>query len=257
MIFTLAVLAIIAIVLVYAFATFESLGSGRQVQANYLTAPGTPCTDPTLPSNITNVEQSAAFVEASGGLCYNYIEGQTVGSGATNQTLVFNYYNGTVIYPCGTFPAELIASQMDVAVSPAFAVEYIQLNTNASSLNDTYDCGANPPAAGVVSVQYIEVTIPALPEVNVTLYSPTGGQPVTGLKAVLTLAGSNYTISFGVSQSSPLLPGQSTSAIQVVNQAVTNTTQIYPMRISGTFLDGPAFVYQVQVVIASPYASAQ
>jgi hypothetical protein len=258
-IFAVLVVVIIALILFYAVVEVNPLDSGQHGQATYLSAPGTACTDPALPANIAKIEQSAAFINASGGSCYSYVSGQAGNSfGDTNETLVFNLYNGTVIYPCGTFPAEQITSQIEVTPSPAYAVESIHVNTDTSTLNDIYSCGPTPPGAGVVSVEYIEVTIPAIPEVNVTLYSPQGGQPVTSLSAVITLAGSNYTVAFGeVTQSSPLLPGHTASAIQVVGtQAIANTTQLDPMKITGGFLDGQTFSYQVQVVVANTYAPA-
>jgi hypothetical protein len=103
----------------------------------------------------------------------------------------------------------------------------------------------------VVSVDDVESTIPAVPQLNLTL-AASGGRPMTGLHAVLTLDGGFQTFRFnGVTPSSPLKAPRSVSLTEIVLSGVSfSSGEVYPMTISGTFDDGQSFSYVVHVQIA-------
>ena len=121
----------------------------------------------------------------------------------------------------------------------------------------TLDAGAQPPCdlsapVNVVAVTDVESTIPAVPQLNVTLAIPPGGRSVTGLKAVLTLDGGSQTFQFGsVSSNSPLASPRGASSIEIVLSSLSFTAnEVYPMNVSGTFEGGQTFSYLVHVQIA-------
>ncbi len=104
----------------------------------------------------------------------------------------------------------------------------------------------------MASVSDVESTIPAVPQLNVTLTVPAGGSPVASLKAVLTLDGGSQTFLFrSVTSASPLKPPGSASSTEIVLSNLSfNADEVYPMAVSGTYQDGQAFSYLVHVEIA-------
>ena len=98
----------------------------------------------------------------------------------------------------------------------------------------------------------VESTIPAVPQLNVTLGVPPGEGPVASLKAVLTLDGGSQTFRFGgVTSASPLRALGSASSTEITLSNLSfNADEVYPMSISGTYENGQAFSYLVHVEIA-------
>jgi hypothetical protein len=129
----------------------------------------------------------------------------------------------------------------------------------AAILHFTVVSASNPSASGspaeVVSLTGpIPPYTPAGPEVGVTLRN-IGQVPITSLNASLGLPGevsSPYSFVFDVSSSSPLLPGQSIQATRTLVNGGFDSTQEYPLTISGALSNGTRFAYAVQVQIVSP-----
>jgi hypothetical protein len=198
------------------------------------------------------VEQDANFSALSTGLCYNYYGEAPTGGGSVTDTLLFNYYNGTIVYPCGTSPEELVSSQISAVVDSSTGLILSLQMSNGSALNPRVPCDPNSSPVSVVSVQDVESTIPAVPQLNLTLAANAGARPITKLVASLTLDGGKQVFQFDVSQNARLLPGQASSKIEIVLATVSfNPDEEYPLTISGSFDSGQAFSYSETVQIAS------
>ncbi len=79
--------------------------------------------------------------------------------------------------------------------------------------------------------------------------------PVVALKAepdIKGAPGQHYVLSFNVTESSPLEPGQTAAAaMTLINGGFQEGTE-YPVTLSGTLLGGRQFSYSVQAKITSP-----
>jgi hypothetical protein len=204
---------------------------------------------------VQQIEQNPAFVTLTNSLCYSFaLNANATYQGQSFTTFIFNQYNGTVIYPCGTFPAKLIVSQIQVNVilngTEINEIVSMDLNNETTGLNVS-GCTSYLPPVWVHSVMLVPPYTPAGPTIEVNLYAAPGQTPITNLTAVLSLTGKNQTFQFsGVSASSPLLPGQLASQTEtIIGPVSVDTNSIYPMMISGTFQNGQAFSYQVQIQI--------
>jgi hypothetical protein len=94
---------------------------------------------------VQQIGQNPAFVALTGGLCYSYVGNSYSTSPSGNVTaFFFDRYNGTIFYPCGTFPAKLVVSQ--IAVNAIFNGDKIDGITEMVLENDwrqpanTYSC---------------------------------------------------------------------------------------------------------------------
>ena len=120
--------------------------------------------------------------------------------------MTFANYNGTISYPCGDAPLQVPASVILVNVTASQSVLSAQLVAPSQLAYPHESCPPSVPL-DVVSVADVESTIPAVPQLNVTLTVPAGGSPVASLKAVLTLDGGSQTFLFrSVTSASPLKP---------------------------------------------------
>jgi len=238
------------------------LGGGRAprlsstVTVGTLTSAGVACTDPSLSTTAAQAEGDPKFTQLSGGLCYSFLgtNDSTVGNPGTTAVYTFDYYNGSVIYPCGTYPEVLVVSQIQAEVvtnGSGSVVSSAKLVNDTTSLNSGADCGSDRPPVWVVSAQLVEVTIPAVLEVNLTLAAPSPPQQVTGLKAVILVPGANQTIEFaGVTPSSPLSAGRSASQISIITGPAGFTAgEVFEMAIEGQYQGGQPFGYTVQVAL--------
>jgi hypothetical protein len=210
---------------------------------------------------VREIQQNLAFVALTNGLCYSFaLSGNATYQGQSFTTFVFNQYNGTIIYPCGTFPAELTVSQIQVnAVLTGKTVDTITsmyLDNETAGLNVS-GCTSYTPPVFVRSVMLVPRYTPAGPTIEVTLYVSHEQTPITNLTAVLSLTGKNQTFEFsGVSASSPLFQGQLASQTEtVVGPVSVDTNATYPMTIEGSFQDGQTFSYQVTVQIQASSTS--
>jgi hypothetical protein len=254
------VLIAVSAALIYSAYAQDGLPSTSTLSASgvsTVSAPGFPYDDSSVPSAAGQVELNSEFVQLSQGLCYNYI-GESYGEsqGASFAQYTFNYYNGTVFYPCGTFPAELVVGQIRVATPGNGSVSgesTFQFSNDTASLNVYDGCGPNLPPAGVVSAELVIVTIPAVPELSLTLSTVSAQAPIASLTAVLITSGANDTLSFaGVTPSTPALPGTIISQLELINGQVTLTTGgVYDMSIQGSYSDGQNFSYVVTVALVS------
>jgi hypothetical protein len=242
----LAALVVVSILGVYFFYLEGSgLSSGNQTGViTTVSTTGIACGSNSMPQTAQQVEQDPTFTNLSGGLCYNYI-GESLGA------LTFAYYNGMITYPCGDAPLKLPASEILVNVSAAQSVTSAQLLNASEIALQNESCDPSIPMK-VVAVQDVESTIPAVPQLNLTLTVPLGGRSVANLQAVLTLNGGSQTFKFGsVSSTDPLTSPMSISSTEIILSNLSfNANQVYPMTISGTFADGQAFSNQVRVQIA-------
>jgi hypothetical protein len=242
----LAALVAASLVGIYLYVESNGLNSGVQVgEVTAISTTGIGCHDGSMPQAAQNVEQDPAFVNLSNGLCYNYI-GQTQAA-----TMTFAYYNGTIAYPCGDAPLQVPASEILVNVTASQTFLSAKLVSPSQAGYQHEECPPSIPL-GVVSVADVESTIPAVPQLNVTLAVPQGGSPVASLKAVLTLDGGSQTFRFGgVTSASPLRSTQAVSSTEIILSNLSfNADQVYPMVVSGTFADGQAFSYLVHVEVA-------
>jgi hypothetical protein len=258
----LVVVALSAVVLVAAYSAYP-IGTGGPAASTTtietVASPGIACTDPSLSPEVVQVEENPKFVELSDGLCYNFLgagSGGTGGQGTTTTAYTFDYYNGSVVYPCGNLPQELVVSQIEaqvVANGTQPIIQAAQLNNDSSSLNARSDCGGSPPAVSVVGAELVVVTIPAVLEVNLTLDARSAAQPITSLSVVIALPGADQIIVFdGVTSGTPLLPGLSVSQISIVSGTPTLVQGgVYGMTIEGQLQDGQPFNYAVQIALVN------
>jgi hypothetical protein len=245
LIVALLVVATLIGVYVYYLESNALTSVGGAGGARSISTTGVGCDDSSMPPSAQAAEQDASFTSISDGLCYDYM-GESVLGGVT--TLTFDYYNGTIAYPCGTVAVDLVGSQILARVSASGAVTSV--TEENSSLNDHGPCPATPPAVEVVSVADVESTIPAVPQLNVTLRASPGASQITSLKAVLTLDGGSQQFQL-VSSPSTLAAGKVASKVEIVLEGVTfNSNENYPMAISGAFADGQTFSYEAYVQVA-------
>jgi hypothetical protein len=222
------------------------LSSGNQMGGvTSVSTTGVNCDSDAMPLTAQQVQNDSDFVALSGNVCYNYV-GENASGDAT--VLYFDYYNGTIVYPCGSSPRELISSQIQAVVSPSGEVTSVQMG-NQSSLSVPPQCSPDAPLVGVASVESVGSLIPAVPQLNVTLVASPDALPVASLSAVLTLDGGSQQFQM-VGPPSTLAPGKTVSKTEIVSNITFNADELYPMRISGTFDNGQAFNYLVHVQIA-------
>jgi hypothetical protein len=250
----------------YAWMIASFPGSGQFITGG--SAP-TSCPTASWPSQISTVYQPSvqqigqdpAFLALTDGLCYSYVGNSYSTSPIGNVTaFFFDRYNGTIFYPCGTFPAKLVVSR--IAVNAIFNADKIDGITEIVLENDLRDLNQYScpglPAVGVRSVTLLSPYTPSGPTIDVTLSASLEQTPITNLTAVLSLTGKNQTFEFSsVSASSLLLQGQSASQTEtVVGPVSVDTNATYPMTIEGSFQDGQAFSYPVQVQVQTDAVSA-
>jgi hypothetical protein len=241
----LAVLVAVSLVGVYLYLQSTPLTSGTQVgKVTSISTTGIGCDDSSMPQAAQAVEQDTSFSNLSNGLCYNYL-------GESGDVMTFASYNGTISYPCGDAPMQLPASVILVNVTASQSFLSAQMAGPSQLAYPHESCPPSLPL-DVASVSDVESTIPAVPQLNVTLAVPAGGSPVASLKAVLTLDGGSQTFLFGsVTSGSPLKPPGSVSSTEIVLSSLSfNADEVYPMAVSGTYQDGQAFSYLVHVEIA-------
>jgi hypothetical protein len=211
---------------------------------------------------VEQIARDPAFVALTHGLCYSFAltdYGKVLNTvqweNLTN--FVFDRYNGTITYPCGTFPAKLIVSQIQVStVLNGTTIEKVAsmgLNNDTASLNEYMACpwGLTPPPVWVKSMMLVPPYVPAGPTIELTLANAGGQAPIVGLTAVLSLTGKNQAFVFSdVSSSTPLLPGQSSSQSEtILGPASVDTSSVYPVIIVGAFQNGTKFSESVQVEV--------
>lgn len=243
----LAALVVVSLVGVYFFYLETSgLNSGNQVGViASVSTTGVACDSSSgMPQAAQQAEQDPTFVSLSSGLCYNYVE-------ETSGVLTFAHYNGTITYPCGDNPLEPPASEILVSVNAAQKLTSAKLIGPSEVAGQNETCDVSLPV-GVVSVQDVGSTIPAVPQLNLTLAVTPGGSPLASLQAVLTLDGGSQTFKFGsVTSSSPLTSAKSVSSTEIILSNLSfNANEVYPLTISGTFANGQGFSRQVHVQIA-------
>ena len=241
----LAALLLVSLAGVYFYVESNRLNSEGQVGVvTTISTTGIQCDDNSMPQAAQAVEQDPAFTDLSDGLCYNYL-------GESQAAMTFAYYNGTISYPCGDSPLQAPASEILVNVTASQGVLSARLLNQSQTGNPHESCGSTDPLS-VVSVVDVESTIPAVPQLNVTLGVPPGEGPVASLKAVLTLDGGSQTFRFGgVTSASPLRALGSASSTEITLSNLSfNADEVYPMSISGTYENGQAFSYLVHVEIA-------
>jgi len=241
----LVVVSLVGVYLLYVGGRGEtSVSQGGRTST--VSTTGVNCDSPALPLTAQVVQNDSRYAALTGGLCYNYMGENASGAAAV---LYFNYYNGTIVYPCGTSPQELISSQIQAVVSSAGQFASAQVS-NQTNLNSAEACGPDTPLVGVVSVEDVESTIPAVPQLNLTLAASTRAPPIVNLTASLTLDGGSQQFKL-VAAPSTLAPGQAVSRTEIVLSGVSfSASEVYPLTISGTFDNGQAFSYLVQVQVA-------
>jgi len=241
----LAALVLATLAAVYFYVEGRNLNSGVQVGAvATISTTGVRCDDSSMSQAAQAVEQDPKFSSLSDGLCYNFL-------GESQGVMTFAHYNGTISYPCGDAPTQPPSSEILVNVTSSQSVLSARLLTSSQSASEQGACGT-PLPLDVVSVADVGSTIPAVPQLNVTLSVPPGGSPVTSLKAILTLDGGSQMFTFGsVTQASPLKPSDWTSSTEIVLSNMSfDADHVYPMAISGAYANGQAFSYVVHVEIA-------
>jgi hypothetical protein len=241
----LAVLLLLSLAGVYFYVESNGLNSGSKVgEVMAISTTGIRCDDNSMPQAAQTVEQDPIFTNLSDGLCYSYLrESQTA--------MTFAYYNGTISYPCGDAPLQLPASEILVNITASQGVLSAHLLSQSQMGNPHESCNS-ANALNVFSVADVESTIPAVPQLNVTLSVSPGGSSIASLKAVLTLDGGSQTFRFGsVTSASPLRSPESVSSVEITLSNLSfNADEVYPMAISGTYENGQAFSYLVHVEIA-------
>ncbi len=223
-------------------------GEGGEIAT--VSTTGVSCGDESMPQVARQIEGSTDFASLSGGLCYNFNGMSSSGGGAGTDVYYFNYYNGTIAYPCGNSAQEVVTSRIEVVANSTTGGIISIRTADQSALNQAPKCATTLPLS-IVSVTDVESTIPAVPQLNLTLAAGSGARPITSLTATLTLNGGAQTFRFGVTPSSKLTAGESASSTEIVLGGVSfSGDEVYPMTVSGTFDDGQSFSFQARVQIA-------
>jgi len=244
----------------YSFASSQQTISSESSSA-CATAPWPSQVSTSYQPAVQQIEQDPAYLALANKLCYSFTQneyGESQGQSLT--TFIFNQYNGTVFYPCGTFPANFTTSQIQVTVfnGTTTVISSMWLDNETASLN-VYSCPLATTPVWVHSVSIVPPYTPAGPTVEVTLRANLGQKPITNLTAVLGLTGREQSQSqtqtfrfVNFSASNPLLAGQLAFQTETIVGPVTiYPNHLYSMNISGTFQNGQAFSYDVQVEIVS------
>jgi hypothetical protein len=254
------VLAILVVITVAGVAFYyvetSGLTTGAQVgEIVTISTTGILCNSDSLPQAARVAQQDPRYANLTNGLCYNYVSASSQKAGG-NQSLYFAYYDVTIAYPCGTSPLQVPADVIEVVVvvtaSPQMVVSARHANSSGLGLARQDSCGP-PSPVNVASVADVGSTIPAVPQLNVTLSIPPGGGSVAKLEAVLTLHGGSQIFRFaGVTSNSPLTAGVAVSSTEIILSNLSfNANEIYPMTISGTYSNGQAFSEQARIQIAA------
>jgi hypothetical protein len=256
----LTVALVVAVAAIFGYLLYGSsaaVGTSTESIGTVVTS-GVSCEDPSLSAAAIRVEADTRFTQLADGLCYNFIgvDDSSSGTSGTTSVYTFDYYNGSVFYPCGTFPEAVIASQIQAEVVTSGSVLSVQnasLVNGTSTLNSGPSCGPNPPPLLVISAQLVEVTIPAVLEVNLTLDAHFAPSAVTELSTVIVAEGGNQTIAFaGVTPARPLSPGQVVSQISIITGPGSFAAGgVYDLAIDGRFQGGQTFAYTVQIALVN------
>jgi hypothetical protein len=245
----------------YSYPGDEQFIANEQNPASCPTAPWPSQVSTFYQPAVQQVEQDPVFAALKGGLCYSY-EGNSYGTspGGNITAFFFDEYNGTIYYPCGTFPARFVVSQIEAGVkyngNETDGITFAGQENEWPDLN-TWSCPGGLLPVRPLSVALVPPFTPAGPTIEVTLSSALDQMPITNLTAVLSLTGRNQSFEFSsVSASSPLLPGSSASQTEtIVGPVSVDTNSTYPMTIEGSFQDGRAFSLQVTVQVQAASAS--
>jgi hypothetical protein len=257
-VFTVALVVVVAAVFGYLSYRRSPATGTSTASVGTVATPGVSCEDPSLSAAAAKVEADSRFTQLSDGLCYNFVGVSDTAAGTSGSTSVytFDYYDGSVFYPCGTFPQALVASQIQADVltnGSLLSVQNASRVNGTSALNSGPVCGPNPPPVSVVSAQLVEVTIPAVLEVNLTLDARSAPLAVTQLTAVIVVPGGNQAIAFtGVTPGRPLSPGRAASQISIITGPASLVAGgVYDMAIDGRFQGGQTFAYTVQIALVN------
>jgi hypothetical protein len=152
--------------------------------------------------------------------------------------------------------AASVVSQIQVTTpgdGAATSGSTFQLNNETSSLNANSDCSSSLPPAGVVSAELVVVTIPAVPQLNLTLSTAGASQPITDLTAVVISPDYNQTVDFArVTSATPAPPGSIIFQVELLTGQTTLVTGgVYNMPIQGTYSNGQDFSYVVRVALVN------
>ena len=256
-VFAVALVVVVAAVFGYLLYGSSPATGTSTASVGTVATPGVSCEDPSLSAAAAQVETDPRFTQLSDGLCYNFVgvNDTAAGTSGTTSAYTFDYYNGSVFYPCGTFPEALVASQIraDVVTNGSLlSVQSASLVNGTTTLNSGPVCGPNPPVVSVVSAQLVEVTSSVL-EVNLTLDARFAPLAVTQLTAVIVVPGGNQTIAFtGVTGGKPLPPGRAASQISIITGPASFVAGgVYDMAIDGQFQGGQPFGYTVQIALVN------
>jgi len=233
------IVAVSAVAAYFVEAQNSHGGSGGEITT--ITTTGVGCGAGSIPQVATAAEGDPRFVALAGGHCYDYIGEDSSGAAPV---LTFNYYNGTIVYACGTTAYDVVAGRIEANLTSTGAIGSVWAPTQG--LNLPHDCPGSGPVS-VVSVDDVSSLIPAVPVLKITLQATPGQQAITVLRASLTLAGATESFVF-VGPPDTLTPGA-----EVSNSQITSTFSsgvLYPLTISGTFADGQAFTVQAYVQVA-------
>jgi hypothetical protein len=240
----LLVISVLGVYLVYSDERGLTAGAQSGTVAT-ITTTGLGCDSDGLPGNAQQVEQDTAFTNLSDGTCYNYL-------GETSGVMTFASYNGTIIYQCGDVPLQVPQSEIEVDIAGAQNVTGARMVTAPVATGQASGPCDQPAPVDVVSVEDDESTIPAVPQLNITLAAPAGAQSITSLQAILTLDGGSQKFEFGgVSARAPLGPSMAASTTEIIDSNISfNQNEVYPMTVSGTFVGGQTFSFEAHVEIA-------
>lgn len=234
----------VSLAVVY-YVQVQTVPGAAEGELTTITTTGTGCGGGSVPQVAASAEADPRFVALSGGLCYNYMGESSPQGGAP--VLTFDYYNGTVVYECGTTAYDVVAGQIEANVTSAGAIGSVW--APSQGLNPPQACPAPPPVS-VVSVEDVSSLIPAIPQLNVTLQASPGSQPITSLKASLTLVGSVQQFVF-VAHPGTLAAGREVSKVEITSSSAPYSSGVlYPMTVTGTFADGQTFTVQAYVQVA-------
>ena len=143
----------------------------------------------------------------------------------------------------------LLACLLIIAIILAGVSVYQQNQMSGLSSTTTQQSTARPVAV-VSVVGPVPPITPGGPSITITLEN-TSTSPITSLTASLSLD-VPYDYTFDVTESAPLVPGQSASQTTAQIRGGFQGGASYPLSIEGTLQNGTTFAYSEEVQIVSP-----
>ncbi len=147
-------------------------------------------------------------------------------------------------------------SSNSVTKTETLSLTTTQTLTSTTTRTLTVSVSSATASGGPAEVVSVVGPLPPINDAGTTVrvtMENVGGAPITSLKVTLLMAPTiPFSISFNVTSSDPLQPGQSVQKTAFLVYADFVTGENYPLVITGTLVNGTLFSSTVQVQVVPP-----